>query len=80
MRQTLNDILGGLALAPFAALTMYCFLAEDPMQVEIGRAAEAEAQVDEAVRVRECAHDTLRHVRGEPTAAQVEAAYRGCRR
>lgn len=74
MRQTLNDICGLVLLAPFAAVAAYGLLAEDPMQVEIGRRAAAEAQVDE------CAADILRplYARGGATPEQVEAAYRDC--
>lgn len=80
MRQTLNDILVGLAFAPFVAVAAYALLAEDPVQAEIGRRAAAEAAVDDAERVRECAHDALRpyYAHGEPTPEQVEVAYRDC--
>jgi len=80
MRQTLNDILCGLALAPFMGIVVYCFFAEDPMQAEIGRAAEAEARPYILEQQRECARDALRpyYAHGEPTPEQVEAAYRDC--
>ena len=80
MRQVIDNILCGLALAPVLAIIGYCFLAEDPVLVEIGRAAEAEARPYVLERQRECAADILRpiYARGEPTPEQVEAAYRDC--
>jgi hypothetical protein len=80
MRQALNDILCVLALAPFAAIIGYCFFAEDPVMVEIGRAAEAEARPYVLEQQRACAADILRPIYavGEPTPEQVEAAYRDC--
>lgn len=82
MRQTLNDILCGLAFAPLAAFVMYGLLAGDPVQTEIGRKAAAEARFYDGVHQRECASDILRplYARGEPTPEQVDAAYRDCRR
>lgn len=80
MRQVINNILGVLVAAPFAAIVIYAFLAEDPMQAEIGREAAAEAQFYDGERQRECAADILRplYARGEPTPEQVDAAYRDC--
>lgn len=53
MRQVLNDIALALALAPLMGIFVYCFLAEDPMQVEISRQAEAEARTYDLERQRE---------------------------
>jgi len=80
MRQALNDILCVLTLAPFVGIGVYAFVAPDPMQEEIGRAAEAEARPYVLEQQRECARAALRpyYAVGEPTPEQVDQAYRDC--
>lgn len=76
----MNDILGGLAFALLATITVCGLLAGDPVQSEIGRKAAEEARFYDGVRQRGCATDILRpfYARGEPTPEQVEAAYLDC--
>ena len=80
MRQALNDILCALAFAPLVGIGVYAFVTPDPMQAEIGRAAEAEARPYILEQQRECARDALRphYAHGEPTPEQVARAYRDC--
>lgn len=78
MRQVIEAVVGTIVLAAFGGVFMYALITPDPMQVEIGRRASAEAREDAALRRRACIHDHTRHL-GDPTPEQLEEARIACR-
>ena len=67
-------------LGAVGALTVWCWLQPDVVQVQVGEQARAELVEGLEQQQRECAHDRLRsaYARGEPTPAEVDAAYAAC--
>lgn len=78
LRQVIESIVGTIVVAAFGGIFMYALITPDPMQVEIGRRAAAEARSDAAVLYRSCVHDRTRHL-VDPTPEQVEQASVSCR-
>lgn len=77
MRQAIEAVVGTITFAAFGGIFMYALVTPDPMQVEIGRRAAAEAHEDAALRRRACIHARTRHL-GDPTPEQVERVSVGC--
>jgi hypothetical protein len=77
MRQVIEAVIGTITLAAYGGIFAYALVTPDPMQVEIGRRAAADAREDDALRRRSCIHDRTRHL-VDPTPDQVERASVDC--
>lgn len=75
-----QEALVALVLSAFMALTVWCWLQPDVVQVQVGEQARAEMVEGLEQQQRECAHDRLRsaYARGEPSPDEVDAAYAAC--
>lgn len=78
--QLANDAACVAVLGAAMALVVWCWAQPDVVLVQAGEQARAELVQGLEQQQRECAHSALRsaYARGEPTPAEVDAAYAQC--